>query len=184
MIAIDMCLTVLVGIHIFVYMPACSSLWLLPGSHKKKCGASRLFVRNTSHKIWIHVQTILFTFSVIFFQEDLRQDYNTKYWDQRYTIRLKAGAGKDVTVFNNPLVPWVLRGTADKILTTGKYLNVIRECGRGIACPFAEAIKYRPVEREYALVIEKVGKCVSMVFSYACIQSWQGASKHLVLWSN
>ena len=90
------------------------------------------------------------------FQEDLRQDYNTKYWDQRYTIRLKAGAGKDVTVFNNPLVPWFLRGTADKILTTGKYLNVIRECGRGIACPVAEEIKYRPVERDYALVIEKV----------------------------
>ena len=97
-------------------------------------------------------------------QEDLRQDYNTKYWDQRYTIRVKAGAGKDVTVYNNPLVPWFLRGTADKILTTGKYLNVIRECGRGIACPCAEEIKYSPVERNYALVIEKVSDCVRVIW--------------------
>ena len=100
MLAIDMCFAVLVGIGMFVYIPTHSALWLLLESHKKTL-ASVEVVREkncTMHKIWIHIQTIIFSFSLVLFQEDLRQDYNTKYWDQRYTIRLKAGAGKDVTV--------------------------------------------------------------------------------------
>ncbi|KAH9698235.1 gamma-tubulin complex component 2 [Citrus sinensis] len=48
-------------------------------------------------------------------KESLTQDYDAKYWRQRYS--LKDG------------IPSFLANIAGKILTTGKYLNVMRECG-------------------------------------------------------
>ncbi len=47
---------------------------------------------------------------------DLVADFNTKYWAQRYTVR-------------GEMVPIFLQRAAEKILTTGKYLNVLRGCG-------------------------------------------------------
>ena len=42
----------------------------------------------------------------------------------------------------------------DKILTTGRYLNVIRECGHKVVCPDAQKLKYTFHEREYVEAIE------------------------------
>jgi gamma-tubulin complex component 2 len=47
-------------------------------------------------------------------KESLTQDYDAKYWQQRYS--LKDG------------IPSFLTNVAATILTTGKYLNVMREC--------------------------------------------------------
>ena len=43
---------------------------------------------------------------------NLLDDFNTKYWEERYTIR-------------NTMVPEELKAMANKILVTGKYLNVL-----------------------------------------------------------
>uniref|UniRef100_A0A9I9D762 Gamma-tubulin complex component n=1 Tax=Cucumis melo TaxID=3656 RepID=A0A9I9D762_CUCME len=51
-------------------------------------------------------------------KESLNQDYDTKYWRQRYS--LKEG------------IPTFLANIAGMILTTGKYLNVMRECGHSV----------------------------------------------------
>ncbi|EDO46105.1 predicted protein, partial [Nematostella vectensis] len=64
------------------------------------------------------------------------------YWEQRYTV-----------VREN--IPLFLEKVAQKILSTGKYLNVIRQCGRNVQCPDAEEIIYTLREREYVEKIEK-----------------------------
>lgn len=38
------------------------------------------------------------------------------------------------------MVASFLTGCATKILTTGKYLNVVRECGNNVQCPSAGPI--------------------------------------------
>ncbi|KAF3795416.1 Gamma-tubulin complex component 2 [Nymphaea thermarum] len=60
-------------------------------------------------------------------KESLTQDYDAKYWQQRYS--LKDG------------IPSFLTNAADKILTTGKYLNVMRECGHSVQVPLSETSK-------------------------------------------
>lgn len=42
----------------------------------------------------------------------------------------------------------------DMVLHTGKYLNVIRECGRDITFPDAELLTYSLRERNYTRIIE------------------------------
>ncbi|KAJ1553488.1 hypothetical protein HK405_007772 [Cladochytrium tenue] len=54
------------------------------------------------------------------YKEQISQDYNDIYWEQRYTLR------KDK-------VPSFLAPVADKVLLAGKYLNVVRECGETFA---------------------------------------------------
>ena len=51
-------------------------------------------------------------------KESLTQDYDAKYWRQRYSLK------KDIPSF--------LANIAGTILTTGKYLNVMRECGYNV----------------------------------------------------
>ncbi|XP_073098474.1 gamma-tubulin complex component 2 isoform X1 [Elaeis guineensis] len=60
-------------------------------------------------------------------KESLTQDYNAKYWQQRYS--LKEG------------IPSFLTSVAGTILTTGKYLNVMRECGHNVQVPLSENSK-------------------------------------------
>lgn len=50
-------------------------------------------------------------------RERLDQDYTDEYWEKRYTIR-------------DNLVPPQLEAMKEKVLLAGKYLNVVRECGR------------------------------------------------------
>ncbi|XP_043721801.1 gamma-tubulin complex component 2 isoform X1 [Telopea speciosissima] len=60
-------------------------------------------------------------------KESLTQDYDAKYWQQRYSL-------KDD-------IPSFLSNAAGTILTTGKYLNVMRECGHNVQVPVSENSK-------------------------------------------
>ncbi|KHN18997.1 Gamma-tubulin complex component 2 [Glycine soja] len=60
-------------------------------------------------------------------KESLTQDYEAKYWQQRYS--LKDG------------IPSFLANIAGAILTTRKYLNVMRECGHTVRAPPSENSK-------------------------------------------
>ncbi|KAH9698246.1 gamma-tubulin complex component 2 [Citrus sinensis] len=65
-------------------------------------------------------------------KESLTQDYDAKYWRQRYS--LKDG------------IPSFLANIAGKILTTGKYLNVMRECGHSAQGDFL--VHFMDIARE------------------------------------
>ncbi|XP_006348193.1 gamma-tubulin complex component 2 [Solanum tuberosum] len=60
-------------------------------------------------------------------KESLTQDYDAKYWQQRYSLKDE--------------IPSFLANAAETILITGKYLNVMRECGHSIQIPVAEKSK-------------------------------------------
>ncbi|XP_034426750.1 gamma-tubulin complex component 2 isoform X2 [Hippoglossus hippoglossus] len=83
-------------------------------------------------------------------KEKIQEDYNDKYWDQRYTIVQHR-------------IPSFLQKMADKILSTGKYLNVVRECGRDVTCPNAKEVLYTLKERAYVEQIEKAYNYASKV---------------------
>ncbi|KAK3559233.1 hypothetical protein QTP86_008357 [Hemibagrus guttatus] len=83
-------------------------------------------------------------------KEKIQEDYNDKYWDQRYTIVQHK-------------IPSFLQKMADKILSTGKYLNVVRECGRDVTCPDAKEVLYTLKERAYVEQIEKAYNYASKV---------------------
>ncbi|XP_022084041.1 gamma-tubulin complex component 2-like [Acanthaster planci] len=83
-------------------------------------------------------------------KEKLQQEYNDAYWEQHYTIC-------------RDRIPVFLEAVADKILRTGKYLNVIRECGRDPKCPHAEEILYTLKERQYVEHIERAYQYASKV---------------------
>lgn len=50
-------------------------------------------------------------------KENVEKDLNDKYWDERFTFRAD-------------MVPIFLEKQKNRVLQAGKYLNVIRECGR------------------------------------------------------
>ena len=52
-----------------------------------------------------------------FQKEKLQEEYNDSYWEKHYTICRER-------------IPTFLERVADKILNTGKYLNVVRQCGK------------------------------------------------------
>ncbi|XP_071785890.1 gamma-tubulin complex component 2-like [Asterias amurensis] len=83
-------------------------------------------------------------------KEKLQQEYNDAYWEQHYTVC-------------RDRIPVFLENVADKILRTGKYLNVIRECGRDPKCPQAEEILYTLKERQYVDHIEHAYQYASKV---------------------
>uniref|UniRef100_A0A8B9ST65 Gamma-tubulin complex component n=1 Tax=Anas platyrhynchos TaxID=8839 RepID=A0A8B9ST65_ANAPL len=83
-------------------------------------------------------------------KEKIQEDYNDKYWDQRYTVVQQQ-------------IPSFLQKMADKILSTGKYLNVVRECGRDVTCPVAKEVIYTLKERAYVEQIEKAYNYASKV---------------------
>ncbi|KAJ4758194.1 Gamma-tubulin complex component [Rhynchospora pubera] len=60
-------------------------------------------------------------------KESLTEDYDAKYWEHRYKV--KDG------------VPSFLRSVSHTILTTGKYLNVMRDCGHHVQVPLSENSK-------------------------------------------
>ncbi|XP_037352345.1 gamma-tubulin complex component 2 [Talpa occidentalis] len=83
-------------------------------------------------------------------KEKIQEDYNDKYWDQRYTVAQRQ-------------VPSFLQKMAGKVLSTGKYLNVVRECGHDVTCPVAKEIVYTLKERAYVEQIEKAFNYASKV---------------------
>ncbi|XP_030472252.1 gamma-tubulin complex component 2 [Syzygium oleosum] len=60
-------------------------------------------------------------------KESLTQDDDAKFWSERYS--LKDG------------IPSFLANIAETILTTGKYLNVMRECGHHVQVPGSDNAK-------------------------------------------
>uniref|UniRef100_A0AC11B9I3 Tubulin gamma complex component 2 n=1 Tax=Ovis aries TaxID=9940 RepID=A0AC11B9I3_SHEEP len=75
-------------------------------------------------------------------KEKIQEDYNDKYWEQRYTVVQRH-------------IPSFLQKMAGKVLSTGKYLNVVRECGHDVTCPAAKEVIYTLKERAYVEQIEK-----------------------------
>jgi gamma-tubulin complex component 2 len=97
---------------------------------------------------WIYRGAIQDTYGEFFVEEHeafkkeaLNEDYNDAYWEQRYTLK-------------QDQLPLFLTRLADKILVTGKYLNVIRECGLDINAGH-EPFQYSTNDREYADKIER-----------------------------
>ncbi|XP_046395622.1 gamma-tubulin complex component 2-like isoform X2 [Ischnura elegans] len=74
--------------------------------------------------------------------EELPLDYSDDYWEKRYTVRRER-------------IPSFLEKVADVILRTGKYLNVIRQCGKVFKSPQAEEIVYTIKQRQYVEAIER-----------------------------
>ncbi|CAG5121559.1 unnamed protein product, partial [Candidula unifasciata] len=89
-------------------------------------------------------------------KEKLQEDYNDAftflclkqsltcciYWEKHYSVFRER-------------IPVFLEQVAVKILNTGKYLNVVRQCGRDVRCPFAEELVYTIKERRYYDQIER-----------------------------
>lgn len=75
-------------------------------------------------------------------KEKLQEEYNDDYWEHHYTICRER-------------IPVFLELMADKILNTGKYLNVVRQCGRDVKCPNAEEVVYTLKEKKYFEHIER-----------------------------
>ena len=70
--------------------------------------------------------------------------FDDSYWDSRFSLR-------------HAQLPVFLQATADRVLTTGKYLNVIRECGRDVSVKEDERgrlVYSEQGEREYAAVVD------------------------------
>ncbi|XP_067000772.2 gamma-tubulin complex component 2 [Anabrus simplex] len=75
-------------------------------------------------------------------------DYSADYWEKRYMIRRER-------------IPLFLEGMSDVILRTGKYLNVIRQCGKIVKAPQAESLMYTLHDRQYAETIEEAYRFAS-----------------------
>ncbi|OQR98601.1 gamma-tubulin complex component [Achlya hypogyna] len=75
-------------------------------------------------------------------KEEVSDDPWSKYWERRYTLR-------------ETHVPSFLARVAEKVLTTGKYLNVFRTCGRRVNCPFADTIPHAESARRFDELVDK-----------------------------
>ena len=82
--------------------------------------ATRPFIRMLSQ--WLYEGILIDPHQEFFIKEEktlareaLEEDFNAHYWQDRYKL-------------NNENIPQVLSNEAQKILITGKYLNVIRDC--------------------------------------------------------
>ncbi|XP_049825633.1 gamma-tubulin complex component 2 isoform X2 [Aethina tumida] len=73
-------------------------------------------------------------------KEDLPVDYSADYWDKKYSVRRER-------------IPKFLEPVADIILKSGKYLNVIRQCGKPIKNKLLP-ITYKMEEKQYIQVIQ------------------------------
>ncbi|XP_053599944.1 gamma-tubulin complex component 2-like isoform X2 [Plodia interpunctella] len=98
---------------------------------------------------WIHKGTIVDPFQEFMIEdnelinkEELPVDYSADYWEKRYSGQ------KD-------RVPRFLDKFTDIILRTGKYLNVISQCGKSISKTNTEEIKYSLREQNYGAIIQK-----------------------------
>ncbi|XP_055677450.1 gamma-tubulin complex component 2 homolog isoform X2 [Lutzomyia longipalpis] len=72
----------------------------------------------------------------------LHDDYTMNYWEVRYIVRRER-------------IPRFLENLSDIILRTGKYLNVIRQCGKTIAPPRAESLVYTHANQNHVVLINE-----------------------------
>lgn len=58
-------------------------------------------------------------------KENIERDFNDQYWNERFTYR-------------DEMVPIFLAKYKEKVMHSGKYLNVIRECGKDVKYPYEQ----------------------------------------------
>lgn len=104
---------------------------------------------------WVYEGVIDDPYGEFFIAEDkslqkdsLTQDYEAKYWRQRYS--LKDG------------IPSFLANIAGTILTTGKYLNVMRECGHNVQVPPSENSKLMSLGSNHHYL-----ECIKAAYNFA-----------------
>lgn len=82
-------------------------------------------------------------------KDAVASDPTTSYWEERYTI-----SQKNVVRF--------LEAHKEKVLITGKYLNVVRECGKYFRAPHSDqTMSLALTESAFTDVIEKAYKFAS-----------------------
>ncbi|KAJ4721662.1 Gamma-tubulin complex component [Melia azedarach] len=81
-------------------------------------------------------------------KESLTLDYDAKFWRQRYSL--------------NDGIPSFLANIAGKILTTGKYLNVMRECGHNVQVPTSENSKLMSFGSNHHYL-----ECIKVAYEFA-----------------
>ena len=89
-------------------------------------------------------------------KEGLEHDFNSQYWEERYTLRTQH-------------IPNILKGhsnsLAQMILTAGKYLSVVRGCFKGhIVLPEVQPLKLDPDS------LSALSKAVTKVYTFSKIQ--------------
>ncbi|CAK9804480.1 Gamma-tubulin complex component 2 [Anthophora plagiata] len=75
-------------------------------------------------------------------REELPIDYSADYWEKRYTMRPER-------------IPTFLNEQAQTILRTGKYFNVIRQCGKTVKWGKQEPLIYQHQGQKYIAVIDR-----------------------------
>ncbi|XP_003703274.2 gamma-tubulin complex component 2 isoform X2 [Megachile rotundata] len=75
-------------------------------------------------------------------REELPIDYSADYWEKRYTMRPER-------------IPTFLNEHAQTILRTGKYFNVIRQCGKTVQWGKQEPLIYQHQGQKYIAAIDR-----------------------------
>ncbi|XP_015599336.1 gamma-tubulin complex component 2 isoform X2 [Cephus cinctus] len=75
-------------------------------------------------------------------REELPMDYSADYWEKRYTMR-------------HERIPVFLSEHAQTILRTGKYFNVIRQCGKTVQWGKQEPLVYQHRGQKYIAAIDR-----------------------------
>lgn len=86
-------------------------------------------------------------------------DYLDTYWEERYSIRPAMVPGNTFLFVVFTCLVFIAEW-AQKILTTGKQLNAIRECGEAIQSDNNDPLTYSTNSSHYAEIFEKA--CVYM----------------------
>ncbi|KAH8325832.1 hypothetical protein KR067_008769, partial [Drosophila pandora] len=73
-------------------------------------------------------------------RDELPEHYSDDYWEKRYTVR-------------RDRIPTFLEKYSDKILRTGKYLNVIRQCGKRVMPTQQMELEFDPSSERHVTVI-------------------------------
>ncbi|KAF6252370.1 Spc98 family-domain-containing protein [Scenedesmus sp. NREL 46B-D3] len=77
-------------------------------------------------------------------RDSLSPDGQPAYWSQRYRLRGAVTAGHAGSRSSQHDVPEFLNSSKEAIVVTGKYLNVIRQCGQPVPpCPESTVAKLR-----------------------------------------
>ncbi|KAI8125651.1 putative gamma-tubulin complex component 2 [Lucilia cuprina] len=81
-------------------------------------------------------------------REELPEHYSADYWEKRYTIRRER-------------IPCFLEKVSDIILRTGKYLNVIRQCGKKVTLPQTMNLQFSPTNQNHIAVVQNAYRFAS-----------------------
>ncbi|XP_016977059.1 gamma-tubulin complex component 2 homolog isoform X2 [Drosophila rhopaloa] len=98
-------------------------------------------------KLWIQKgvivdrnQEFLVEDNEVIHRDELPEHYSDDYWEKRYTVR-------------RDHIPAFLEKYSDKILRTGKYLNVVRQCGKRVMPTQQMHLEFDPNSERYVSVI-------------------------------